>query len=110
MSNQKIDAKKIIALKEAGWRTERIAVEMKMEPCDVDKAVHKFVDREGKDTKEKTEAKEQKSEISLSREALTVITKEAAEIAARTALETIEREKKKMHSMAVERRLHNTKC
>ncbi|NBH17532.1 hypothetical protein D3Z55_08610 [Clostridiaceae bacterium] len=47
--------------------------------------------------------------ISLSREELAAIAKEAAEIGARTALETMEQEKKKMHSKAADRRLHNTK-
>ena len=32
MSNQKADVKKIIALKKAGWKTERIAAEMKKLP------------------------------------------------------------------------------
>ena len=40
MNEQKTDVKKIIALKKAGWGTERIAVEMKMEPDDVDKVVY----------------------------------------------------------------------
>lgn len=43
MSEQKTDVKKIIALKKAGWKTERIAAEMKMEPGDVDKAIYEFV-------------------------------------------------------------------
>ena len=110
MNEQKTDVKKIIALKKAGWGTERIAVEMKMEPDDVDKVVYEFVNRGEKDTEKKQEPKEQKSiMIFLSREELATITKEAAEIGARTALETMEQEKKKMHSKATERRLHNTK-
>ena len=110
MSEQKTDVKKIIALKKAGWKTERIAAEMKMEPGDVDKVIHEFVDGGEKDTEKKPEPTEQKSVmICLSREELAAITKEAAEIGARTALETMEQEKKKMHSKAADRRLHNTK-
>jgi len=110
MNEQKTYVKKIIALKKAGWRTERIAAEMKMEPSDVDKTIYEFVNREEKDTEKKPESKEQKSVmISLSREELAAIAKEAAEIGARTALKTMEQEKKKMHSKAADRRLHNTK-
>lgn len=110
MSEQKTDVKKIIALKKAGWKTERIAAEMKMEPGDVDKAIYEFVNGGEKDTEKKPESKEQKSVmISLSREELAAIAKEAAEIGARTALETMEQEKKKMYSKAADRRLHNTK-
>lgn len=110
MSEQKTDVKKIIALKKAGWKTERIAAEMKMGSGDVDKAIYEFVNGGEKDTEKKPESKEQKSVmISLSREELAAIAKEAAEIGARTALETMEQEKKKMHSKAADRRLHNTK-
>ena len=45
----------------------------------------------------------------LSEKELAYIAKEAAAIGARTALETMEQEKKKMHSKAADRRLHNTK-
>lgn len=110
MNNQKTDVKKILALKKAGWRTERIAAEMKIEPSAVDKAIHDSVNERGKGTEKKPESKEQKSVmISLDREELTAIAKEAAEIGARTALETMEEEKKKLHSKAADRRLHNTK-
>lgn len=110
MSNQKADVKKIIALKKAGWRLERIAAEMKMEPSAVDKVIHEFVNGGKKDTEKKPKPEEQKSVmLSLSREELAAIAKEAAEIGARTALETMEQEKKKMHSKAADRRLHNTK-
>lgn len=45
----------------------------------------------------------------LSREDLAAMQREAAQIGARTALEKLEEEKKKMSSRAADRRLHNTK-
>lgn len=47
--------------------------------------------------------------ISITKEELTSIAKEAAKIGAKAALDRMEQEKKKMNSKAVDRRLHNTK-
>lgn len=60
---------------------------------------------------EKTEKQTQapKEFVILSKEELAAMRKEAAEIGAKAALEKLEEEKKKMHSKAVDRRLHNTK-
>lgn len=60
---------------------------------------------------EKTERNVQapKEFVMLSKEELAAMQKAAAEIGARVALEKLEEEKKKMHSKAADRRLHNTK-
>lgn len=47
--------------------------------------------------------------LSITKEELTSIAKEAAEIGARAALDRMEQEKKKMNGKAADRRLHNTK-
>lgn len=47
--------------------------------------------------------------LSITKEELTSIAKEAAEIGARVALDRMEQEKKKMNGKAADRRLHNTK-
>lgn len=47
--------------------------------------------------------------LSITKEELTSIAKEAAEIGARAALDRMEQEKKKMNGKVVDRRLHNTK-
>lgn len=47
--------------------------------------------------------------IILSKEELSAMQQEAARIGAKTALEKIEEEKKKLNSRAMDRRLHNTK-
>lgn len=52
---------------------------------------------------------EEKQFVLLSKEDLSAMQREAAQIGARTALEKLEEEKKKMHNKAADRRLHNTK-
>lgn len=59
--------------------------------------------------KQTEQKQEDKKFIILSREDLTAMQREAAQIGARTALEKLEEEKKKMQSKAADRRLHNTK-
>lgn len=55
------------------------------------------------------QTQEEKQFVLLSREDLAAMQREAAQIGARTALERLEEEKKKLHSKAMDRRLHNTK-
>ena len=50
-----------------------------------------------------------KSFIILSKEELAAMQRDAAQIGAKAALDKLEEEKKKMHSKAADRRLHNTK-
>lgn len=59
--------------------------------------------------KQTEQKQEDKKFIILSREDLAAMQREAAQIGARTALEKMDEEKKKMQSKAVDRRLHNTK-
>lgn len=55
------------------------------------------------------QAQPEKEFIILSKDDLAIMRKEAAQIGARTALEKLEEEKKRMQSKAIDRRLHNTK-
>lgn len=59
--------------------------------------------------KQTEQTQEEKQFVILSREDLAAMQREAAQIGARTALERLEEEKKKLHSKAADRRLHNTK-
>lgn len=107
---QKVDIEKIIALQKAGWRTERIAAEMHMDPDAVENAIVDYKEREKKNADIKQEDKtEEVSVISLTTEQLKEICDRAAAIGAKEALKTFEQERKKEYSGRADRRLRNTK-
>lgn len=109
-----VDIDKIIALRKAGWRTERIAADMHMEPDAVKKAIAEYEEREKKKAAEKHKGKpEEKTKerilISITPEQLKDIYERAATIGAKEALKTFEQERKKEYSGRADRRLRNTK-
>lgn len=112
---RKVDAKKIITLKKAGWTEEMIAADMHMEPDSVEKVLLEFVEsaeKEKLDLKPESKKEEEKKEISLitlTSEQLKDIYEKAATIGAKEALKTFEQEQKKEYSGRADRRLRNTK-
>ena len=111
---QNIEIKKIMALREAGWGTERIAHEMHMDPVDVDKTIAAHGVREGEDIAEKYSGEVDEETkglplITITPEQLKSIYERAAEIGAKEALKTFEQERKKEYSGRADRRLRNTK-
>lgn len=112
MFGQKADIGKMVALKEAGWRTEKIAAEMNMEPEKVDREIQEYLearDKEVGDVNEKVERKGGILLVSLTSDQLKDIYEKAAAIGAKEAIKTFEQERKKEHSQRVDRRLRNTK-
>lgn len=110
---KKVDIEKIIALRKAGWRTERIAADMNMDSDAVRKAIAEYEEREKKaeerhEGKLEEKAKEQ-AFISITSEQLKEIYEKAAAIGAKEALKTFEQEWKKEFNGRVDRRLRNTK-
>lgn len=106
---QNVDVDKIIALKKAGWISERIAEEMHMEADAVEEEIAKFEERKGKlSVKQKDKEKESPS-ISLTSEQLKEICDRAAAIGAKEALKTFDQERKKEYSGRADRRLRNTR-
>lgn len=109
-----VDIKKIIALRNAGWETEKIAAEMHMEQGDVDEAIADYTDKENKKTGDGPEKGEEgkKKNIhatTLMPEQLEEIYEKAAAVGAKEALKIFEQERKKEQEMRVDRRLRNTK-
>lgn len=111
---QKVDIEKIIALRKAGWRTERIAADMHMDSDVVDKAITKYGEREKKKAVEEYDGKsdgkaKEVTLISITPEQLKDIYERAAAIGAKEALKVFEQERKKEYSGRSARRLRNTK-
>lgn len=111
---KKVDIEKIMALKKAGWETERIATDMHMDPNDVDKAIVEYKGREKKKAAEKhkgrpEEKAKERTFISITPEQLKDIYERAAAIGAKEALKAFEQERKKEYSGRADRRLRNTK-
>lgn len=110
----KVDVEKIIALKNAGWGLENIALEMHMEQADVIMEISKY--REIKE-KVKTDAQiikkgEDKQGIimiALTSEQLQDIYEKAAAVGAKEALRVFEQERKREYKGRADRRLWNTK-
>lgn len=110
----KVDIDKIIALSKAGWRNERIAEEMGMEPDAVDRAISDYMEKEKKQSEKKRAGKaDEKTRvptiITLTADQLRDIYEKAAAIGAKEALKTFEQERKKEYSGRADRRLRNTK-
>lgn len=111
---KKVDIEKVIALRKSGWRTERIAADMHMDPDAVEKAIAEYEEREKNKAAEKHKGKpEEKAKerilISITPEQLKDIYERAAAIGAKEALKTFEQERKKEYSGRSDRRLRNTK-
>ena len=104
------DIKKIMALKKAGWKTERIAAEVHMEVDAVDKIISEYVE-----TKKNKIKSEQGTEgkgitlISITPEQMKNIYEKAAAIGAKEALKVFGQERKKEYNNRRDSRLMNTK-
>lgn len=102
-----VDVGKIMALRKAGWKTERIAAEMNMDSDDVCKALADY--KEDEQNKEEVKQAEKASVLPLTTEQLKEICDRAAAIGSKEALKTFEHERKKEYSGRSDRRLRNTK-
>lgn len=94
-----VDVEKIMALRKAGWRTERIAAEMHMEPDEVDKAIsgQKPEKKEAERKKDRNADEKEKDEtlFLVTSEQMKEIYEKAAAIGAKEALKIFEQERKK---------------
>ncbi len=111
---RKVDIEKIMALAKAGWKKERIAADMHIEPEAVEKAISEYIEAEKKKSAQKQERSSDKKEkscsvISITPEQLKEIYEKAAAIGAKEALKTFEQEREKENSNRTDRRLRNTK-
>lgn len=107
-----MDVGKMIALRKAGWKTERIAAEMHIEPDSVDKAISEYMQAEEKKPEKKqveNEKAQERTLVCLTSEQVRDIYEKAAAIGAKEALRTFKEERKKEYSNRSHRRLHNTK-
>ena len=105
-----VDVKKIVALKKAGWNTQSIAEEMRMEPDDVNEVIAEYMEREKRKSDNKRgEKAEEESLFSITTKQMKEIYERAAAIGAKEALKTFEQERKKEQGKRADRRLRNTK-
>lgn len=104
------DIKKIMALRKAGWKTERIAAEVHMELDAVDKIISEYVETEKNEIKSEqgTEGKGI-TLISITPEQMKDIYEKAAAIGAKEALKVFGQEQKKEYNNRRDSRLMNTK-
>ena len=104
------DIKKIMALKKAGWKTERIAAEVHMELDAVDKIISGYVETEKNEIKSEqgTEGKGI-TLISITPKQMKDIYEKAAAIGAKEALKVFGQERKKEYNNRRDSRLMNTK-
>lgn len=108
---EKVDVGKIMALRSAGWGTDRIAADMHVEQEAVEKAVASCVDDAGMEpVGERGDASGVgPSIIPLTPEQLKEIYEKAADIGAKEALRKLEQERKRERGDRADRRLRNTK-
>ena len=95
------DIGKIMALKDAGWRNEKIAGEMHMEPDAVEEIISKYTERKEcapKEIEEVEPAENEQLSIILTYGQLQELSEKAAAVGAREALKTFEKERKKEFS------------
>lgn len=111
MDGQKTDIKKIMALKEAGWKEERIAYEMHMDTEEIKEEISKYMERMtvSEERKQEREEGSRKTLILLSEMQMRAIYEKAASIGAKEALKVFEEERKKECKSRADRRLRNTK-
>ncbi len=110
----KVDVDKIIALKNAGWRLENIALEMHMEQADVVMEISKYREKKEKVKTDaqiikKGEGRQEIVMITLTTKQLQDIYEKAAAVGAKEALRVFEQERKREYKGRVDRRLWNTK-
>ncbi len=108
------DVRKIMALRKAGWTTDRIAADMHLEKDIVDKAMADYQEEKSKKSGTGQEDKPQEpakevSFISITSDQLKNIYEKAAAIGAKEALKAFEQERKKEYGIRADRRLRNTK-
>lgn len=107
-----MDVGKMIALRKAGWKTERIAAEMHIEPDSVDKAISEYMQAEEKKPEKKqveNEKAQERTLVCLTSEQVRDIYEKAAAIGAKEALKTFKEERKKEYRNRSNRKLRNTK-
>lgn len=107
---QSVDIEKIMALRKAGWKTERIAVDMHMNPDAVDKVIAEYKNKAEEKQKGLSDEKvKEVTLISVTPEQLKEVCDRAAAIGAKEAMRTFEQERRKEYSGRADRRLRNTK-
>lgn len=108
---EKVDVGKVMALRDAGWGTERIAADTRVEREEVEKALARCAEREGTEQMEEKASASGKdlSIIALTQEQLKEIYEKAADIGAKEALKMLEQERKRERCDRADRRLRNTK-
>lgn len=104
-----VDTAKIMALRKAGWGTEKIAYEMRMGPDAVDKVISEYIEGQKNRTESKQEKREETSFILLTSQQLKEIYEKSAGIGAKEALKFFEQERKREYAGRTDRRLRNTK-
>lgn len=109
-----VDIAKVMALRKAGWGTEKIAYEMHIGPDAVDEVIFEYMEgqknrTEPKQEKKEDENSEEPSFILLTSQQLKEIYEKSAGIGAKEALKFFEQERKKEYSGRADRRLRNTK-
>lgn len=109
-----VDVEKIIALRKANWKIERIAAEMHIEPGLVDKVINEYVEAEemkaaqGKQENNTGEDGKEKTIVCLTSDDMRDIYEKAAIIGAKEALKTFKEEQKREYRNRSNKRIHNT--
>lgn len=112
MFGQKADIGKMMALRDAGWRTEEIAAEMHMEPEKVEEEIRGYLEARKAEADPGEGLDEERGRLPLvflTSGQLKDIYEKAAAIGANEALKTFEQERKREYGQRADRRLRNTK-
>ena len=105
-----IDSGNVLALRSAGWRTERIAAETGTTPEAVEEVLRDHAEKTTQEQKPKDEEKlELEKIVYISTTQLREIYEKAAAIGAREALKTFAQERKKECNSRADKRLRNTR-
>lgn len=110
-TDKRIDIGKVGALHLAGWRSEKIAAEMRITVEAVEEALRRQEEKSVQEEQECVKEEEMKPEkiMLLTDTELREIYEKAAAIGAKEALKTFEQERKREYSRRVDKRLHNTR-
>lgn len=103
------DVKKIMALRKAGWKTDKIAADMHMEQDVIERTITDYLEMENKKADLDQKTAKEVSFVSITSDQLKEIYEKAAAIGAKEALKAFEQERKKEYSSRTDRRLRNTK-
>lgn len=103
-----IDSGKVLALRSAGWGTERIAAETGTTPEAVEEVLRDHAEKTTQEQKPKDELELEKI-VYISTTQLRKIYEKAAAIGAREALKTFTQERKKECNSRADKRLRNTR-